>query len=723
LLGLNEFSVVVQSDDDEVSGQSCAVHADCGESDAQYRCVATRRQCAALRTETCKVVAGPDRDDRSIWIGLVESAQARASIARQTSAALAIDSINAAGGIPFDAAGTEVHPLVLIACDAGRDMLAAAGYLIHDLGVRAIIGPDESQDAFALATKVAIPNDTLVVSPTTTASALADLIDDGLLWSMVPNDAQRAPWMMQLLSALETALQSERDREDLKLAILVRDDAQAQSGRASLQGLTFGGKPLTDSVNLGNRVRVDAYPPGASAHSALVDAYVEFAPDIVIVFGMAETATQIIAPLERAWAAGGGDLPRPEYVLTDAAKVPELINALSRDSELRGRVRGVGATYTDAARDVHAEFVADYQKRDPLAVKGVSGLEATYDAVNAIGLALASQRKLPISGRELANGLRRLSSAETRVELRDDQLAIMLSRTAAGMPLRVVGALGPLAWDERGAPRAGALEVWCVSGRDGNVSFESSGLRAEVPGDPPVLEAHSCAAPDSGRTAVGVPDSRSSDAAVPMEANDDPTDPAPTPDAGVPASGDAAVSGEAPTTPATRPLEMTASIPCGASACDPRAGAYCCVSTLRGLTEDPRPSDFQCRTTPPESANCAVALRCTSDTDCTGGQVCCGAASMTVCDSAAMCSARAGTRLACESSRGCPRGRTCCAHLAPGATNYSNVACETDCSALTQGISLCESDADCAGSFVPMRCTPSRIVPNLKLCVVGTTAN
>lgn len=715
VLGLDEFSVVQQTGGDQVSGRSCTTHRDCGDSDVQHRCVRSLGRCAPLRTEDCTVIAGPDRDDRALWIGMLSStsgAQSRANVARQASAVIAVETINASGGVPFDAAAHDVHPLVMIACDASRDMLRAAGHLVTELGVRAIVGPDESQDGVLLTTKVAIPNDALVVGPTATETRLADLLDAGLQWSMVPNDVQRAPWMRQQLQALETALRSQRRREDLRLAIVVRDDAQGQSARESLSALTFGGKPLTDPANLGNRVRIDPYPPGATDYTALVDAYLEFMPDIVIVFGMTEAVTRIMTPLEERWAAKPAALPAPEYLLTDAAKVPELIDLLASSSELRERVRGIGATYTLDAHDVHTAFRERYEQRFAPELAGVSGLDSTFDAVHAIAFAAASARRFPVTGSELAAGLRVLSSGQMPGGVRPDQLESSLERAAAGASLRVMGSLAPLAWDDRGVRAAGALEVWCVAMQESRVEFAASGLRADVPNAPPELGARGCHGasprPDPNQTAVGF-------GAQAVPGGGAGPDSAPSQRGAAPAMFDAGpavpVDPEAPV--AQPPSASTASIPCGAAACNPSAGEFCCVSTLRGLGEDPQLQDFGCVR---DRSDCALALHCTSDTDCGSGQVCCGITNTTQCVPESMCSAHAGTRLECESSSGCAGGQLCCAHLAPGAATYAQIACEADCGPVNQGILLCESDADCVGAAVLLSCGPSRVIPNLKLC-------
>jgi hypothetical protein len=674
-----------------------------------------------LRSDDCAVIAGPDRDENAIWIGMLASTtgvQARTNLARQASAVLAIDTINAHGGVPSGAKSRAAHPLVLISCDTSRDMLRAADHLARELALKAIIGPDEGHDTVLLATKVAIPHDVLVLGPTATDARLADLLDDGLHWSMVPSDQLRAPWIRKQLEALETSLHAERGRADLKLAIAVPDDPRGQSARALLTSLTFEGKPLSDPVNLGARVRIDAYEPDASDARALVEAYLEFAPDILLVFGRAEAVTLIVGPLEDRWAATRAREPAPEYLLTDATKVWELLDLLAKNRALRERVRGIGATYTTDAREAHAAFREAFERRYSRQFAAVSGLDSTFDAVHAVALAIASSGKPPESGRELAAGFAALSIGTQPAELGSDAL----EREAAGESLRVMGSLAPLAWDDRGAPLAGALEIWCVSEQNGRVDFASSGLRADVPNPPPELGAHGCQAaarmadkpatvgtPMSSGPAQSVPSDRPKEAPQQPDAPAQPRTP--------PAGADAGAPPESPdaTMPATPPpATAMASIPCGTGACDPRASEFCCVSTLRGLTEDPQPEDMRCVR---DRSDCAVSLRCTSDTDCASGQVCCGVTNATECVPEAMCAARAGTRFECESSRDCA-GQLCCAHLAPMAATYQRISCEAECGPADQGILLCQTSDDCPAAPIALECTPSRVIPNLKVCGV-----
>ena len=181
----------------------------------------------------------------------------------------------------------------------------------------------------------------------------------------------------------------------------------------------------------------------------------------------------------------------------------------------------------------------------------------------------------------------------------------------------------------------------------------------------------------------------------------------------MPSDAGPSVPGDAGVPPDSGAQPPPSGIPCGRSSCDSQRGLFCCVSIARGAGEDPQPGDFSCEST---AAPCAIALHCTSDTDCTGGEVCCGTGSQTGCMPAERCAAQAGTRLACESASDCAAGMLCCAHLTPGTTTYARVTCDTSCNLVESAVPLCRSDADCTAAGALGTCQPSRIVPNLSVC-------
>src|SRR5262249_7308473 len=153
---------------------------------------------------------------------------------------------------------------------------------------------------------------TVVMTPTGVASSIADLRDNDMTWLMVPSDVQRAPLMIHQLNDLEEQLKQERGVAHVKLGVIYRNDALGTGTRTSLDSLVINGKPLSDSVNLGQNVKVSPYDFTQADQNAIVNDYVKFLPDIVVLAGTAEAITKVMVPLEQKWPkseTGSGNRP------------------------------------------------------------------------------------------------------------------------------------------------------------------------------------------------------------------------------------------------------------------------------------------------------------------------------------------------------------------------------------------------------------------------------
>jgi ABC-type branched-subunit amino acid transport system substrate-binding protein len=477
VLGLDEFSIEPTRSSDAGARDVCSSSAQC-ETDATEPRACVRERCTTITSDDCNGVIGPYRDARAILIGSLfatSGPQAATNMARQRSAALAVEEINASGGIPAALPGAPRRPLALVTCDSEAALLRAGRHLIEGLGVPAIIGPNTSQDTLDLAKKLAIGSGTLLISPTAVAASITDLLDDDLSWLMVPTDAQRAPLLLHQLAALERQLESERDKPQLKLSIVFRDDALGQGTRAALNELEWSGRPLADPTNLNESITITAYDPTLSPQHELVRGQLQFAPDIVVLIGTAEAVTEIMEPLEREWSAG----PRPHYVLIDSSKVPELLSLTNTDADLRARVRGTGVTAEASSRPVQEAFQRAFARRYPNQPATISGMGPAYDATYALAYALAATRELPIRGASIARGLRELGIGAT-MEVGSPQLTAAFDQLESGAGIRALGTSGPLQWDEHGAVHGGTIEVWCVGSSGGAAVFASGGVRYDI---------------------------------------------------------------------------------------------------------------------------------------------------------------------------------------------------------------------------------------------------
>jgi ABC-type branched-subunit amino acid transport system substrate-binding protein len=443
--------------------------------------------CAPLLSDDCTTITGNYLDNSAIIIGSLFSTTgttAPTNMPRQQSATMAVEQVNSAGGIPSGSTSANGRPLVMVSCDEATNLVRAATHLVNDLHVPAIVGPNTSQDTLDVSTKVTVPGNTVVMSPTGVASSIASLSDNDLTWLMVPSDVQRAPLMISQINALEQALKTgPKMKTNVKLGVVFRNDALGIGTRTSLNDLMINGASMTATINLNNSVQIDGYNSTDVNETPLVTKYVTFAPDIIVLAGTAEAITKVMVPLEAAWTAPD----RPNYVLIDSVKVPELLAALTNNpnyDDLRRRIRGTGITPgpsgSNTPGDTFNAFVLDYNLRYPGSAATTSGMGPAHDAAYAIALALTATRTLPVSGTSVAQGLRKLAGGAMQVEATSTNILAAFQKLAAGSNITAIGTFGNLDWDANGAVLGGTLEMWCVGGPTTKPAYASSGLMFDV---------------------------------------------------------------------------------------------------------------------------------------------------------------------------------------------------------------------------------------------------
>lgn len=485
LIGLSDFevepvsaSLTTDSEDDHEG--ACTSHAECTAlltdlgSGSEVLGVCVAGECVPLLNEDCQTVTGDPKDERAIFIGSMFSTtgpQAATNLARQQSAALAVEQINEIGGVPAHG-HDRPRRLVLVSCDEVANLDRAATHLVEDLKVPAIVGPNTSQDTLRLSSEYSIPGKTVVMTPTGVASSIADLDDDQLTYQMVPTDVQRAGLMIEQINSLEQAVKQERNLSTVKLGIVFRDDALGTGTRKALNELTFNGKSLVDAVNFGNNVQIDPYSPTSMEQSAIVQKYVTFAPDIIVIAGTAEVITQFVVPLEAAWTARH----RPLYVGIDSVKVPELLAAAQTNDDFRTRVRGTGIMPSPESRAVFDAFTVDYKIRYPGESASISGMGPAYDAVFTIAFGLAATADKPISGPSISQGIERLSGGNMQLPVGTTSMLAAFRELQDGKSLNVRGTFSPLEWNDAGTVVGATLEMWCIGRAAGQAAYQSSGL-------------------------------------------------------------------------------------------------------------------------------------------------------------------------------------------------------------------------------------------------------
>jgi len=297
----------------------------------------------------------------------------------------------------------------------------------------------------------------------------------------VPSDVQRAPLMIQQINELEMQVKNSKGVPHVKLGVIYRNDALGIGTRTSLDTLVINGKPISDSINLGQNVKVSPYDPAAADQSAIVSDYAKFEPDIIVLAGTAEAVTKVMVPLEQKLPQGdAGAASRPYYVLIDSVKVPDLITAVTGNDDLRHRIRGTGVTPSPASVSVNNAFQIDFSTRYPMSSAKISGMGPSYDALLGIAYALAATKDMPATGKAVASGLRMLAGGATVVQNSGTKILAAFQKLAAGEKITAIGTFGPLDWDVNGAMVGGTLEMWCISGAAATPAYQSSGLTFDI---------------------------------------------------------------------------------------------------------------------------------------------------------------------------------------------------------------------------------------------------
>lgn len=479
VIGLNDLSV--RDEAGESPGGECEINADCSAKlGAAAACVGPENRCVPLLSEDCDVVTGDPEDGEVIILGSLfstQGAQAETNKHRQQAAMLAVNQINQLGGIPRGGGGT--RKLVMVSCNETENLDRVGAHLVNELRVPGIVGPNTSQDTIELTNRISARGGTVLMTPSAVASAIGALDDNHLTWLMVPNDEQRAPLMIRQLNAIETRLRNARGVNDVKLSIVSRGDALGQGTRKSLSSLRINGRTLSDQI--GGNVLIDEYDFNRPDQTAIVEKHLTFRPDMVVLAGTAEAITQVMVPLEAGWPSGA---PRPEYVLIDSVKVPELITAATGNDDLRRRVRGTGIVPGPDSVPVYESFKVDYLVANP-AAKGretTSGMGPAYDAVYSMAYAIAAAGDQPVSGDVISTNLGLLAGGSTKIEVGSTNLTRAFQRLGAGESIDAVGTFGHLEWDQNGAVVGGTLEMWCIGIPSGSTtpSYRSSGLTFDL---------------------------------------------------------------------------------------------------------------------------------------------------------------------------------------------------------------------------------------------------
>jgi ABC-type branched-subunit amino acid transport system substrate-binding protein len=307
----------------------------------------------------------------------------------------------------------------------------AATKLVQTDKVNMIMGPLASTDTEAVAQSVAIPNQIVEITPSSTDPAITSLQDNGYVWRTAPSDLAQAHLLAKTMADAFGA--------DATINVGARNDAYGTGLTAAFEdSWKAGGGTIGESVT---------WNPDAATFDTEAQQLTGGAPDGWLIIDFPETFAKVGPALVRT---GSWD-PTKTFV-TDGlrdAKLPD-----SAGTEATEGLRGTSPT--SAPTDPSTAFDSVYAAAAPTKVdRGTFDVNA-FDAVMVTFLAA-----LKAGSSDPADIIANLEAVSgppgTKYTFQDLDQAI--ADVTAGKDIDYEGASGPIDFTPEGDP-AGLYDVW-----------------------------------------------------------------------------------------------------------------------------------------------------------------------------------------------------------------------------------------------------------------------
>ena len=334
-----------------------------------------------------------------------------------TSAQMAIDHINAAGGLLGCQAALVVRDSQAqpsVAVDAARQ-------LIDIEGVRVIVGEVTSGGTQAVLNSVTVPARVPLISPTASSPAFSEIGGrTGLFFRTNASDA------LQGVAAARTASAGRRGG----IAVLaVNNDWGINLSKVFRAAYERLGGSIT---------KVVLYNPDQSSYRAEVGSAMEGKPDTLYLIGYATEGARIA----RDWISQGGTR---QFLFAHNMNDAAFVKSVGAEYLTDAQWLTPGTTETPSLENFRAAYTARTNKP----AEG-PGRTSTYDAVVLAALAIQAA-KSDQSGEAIAAGFRRVTDPKgTPAAAGEAGMRDALAALAAGNPVRYIGATGPLEFDTNG---------------------------------------------------------------------------------------------------------------------------------------------------------------------------------------------------------------------------------------------------------------------------------
>jgi branched-chain amino acid transport system substrate-binding protein len=331
-----------------------------------------------------------------------------------------------------------------VVCDTAGDATQAArayNVVIDRFGAKIIVGPDTSDEVFAVADEIkgrGVP----IISPSATNPRITKLDDDNLIWRTAASDDLQA----KVLATLPVAT--------AKIDIIYVSDSAYARG---LRDAFISNFPGTVTQALGF----------ASGDTAMMNATVTMAANDAPAFALLIAdfdAPPLITAVSKATGLG-----TTQFLMTDSAKKPSLWGQLGGNYMVMNRVRGTGPanpSFTDPSGMAFMVMQSNYKSRfageDPAETAFVgNAYDAFYTAAFA-ALSLPSDKR---DGKSLVSRLQSMSdtAAGTKVVVGQNGINDGVTTLANGGTIDLIGTSGPIDFDgSSGDILSAPIEKWSV---------------------------------------------------------------------------------------------------------------------------------------------------------------------------------------------------------------------------------------------------------------------
>lgn len=311
----------------------------------------------------------------------------------------------------------------------------AATKLVQSDKATVLVGSMSSGVTTAIAQSVAIPNDVVLLTPTSSDPSITELPDDGLVFRIYPPDTLQARALAQAMADTygKTALVNVGGRNDAFGTALTREFAtqwKAQGGRVGQTVL---------------------YNPTAATFDTEAAQLASGSPDAWMIADFPTTFEKVGPALVRT-----GTWSPARTFMTEAMQSTSALAKIGAPATegLRGTAgSGKGGAAPDA-------FQEEFEARNPGTT--YTGFEGTsFDASVMAGLAAVKAG----SGKadDIKKALLTVSTAGGQ-EFTWQQLPEAITAIKAGKPVKYLGAWGPIVFDGKGDPTQSSFVVWDYTG-------------------------------------------------------------------------------------------------------------------------------------------------------------------------------------------------------------------------------------------------------------------